>query len=697
MGETSRSLLQEAMRRYQAGFSARAALICGRVPVGDPHYPDALSLLGKIRLEQRRFPEAIRHLREALHYRPESADDWVILGALLQQVRESSGARNCFRRATLINPRRVDGLAGLFKGRLPAERRQYGTRSFIISPLDRTTGTETSFAIDLWHSGELGYAARRFRRRLVDHPTDIAALFNLGNVMRDLSEVDPAERLYLRTLCVVPRAATPLNNLGLLAFNRNDWAQAEARFLAASRSDPMLGAAWSNRARALQKLDKAEEALAPYKRGLLVDPSDLTACSELAGLMDAPIWARRALAINPLAPQPYNRLAILATRSPGRKEVLKWLRRGTVAEPADADAWFNISVELGRVGNASDAAVYGRRAVCANPRHASANFNTAFALLALERFDEGWDLHRGRFEMKEGTKLRRFFKIPEWTEDEVAGDHLLLWGEQGIGDEIQFLSLVPYFLDRGVKLTILTEPRLRPLLKRSFPGISVPDVSEPGGVEESHHGADCHLALGDLPHRLKLFCGGDVIPKPWLVPDEARSDEIRSGLQARHPSKKLVGITWRSIAPRTGPARTIAPAFWRDFASAENVALVSLQYGATEDDIAAFHREAGLAIDHSHGVEPFEDLDGLAALVAAVDLVICPVNNTVHFAGALSKPCWNLLPPNPDWRWGLSRPDSLWYPQTRVYRQKAGDEWDAVMTQVVTDLKACDQADLVGV
>lgn len=687
MGETSRSLMQEAMRRYQAGFHARAALICGRIPVGDPDYPDALSLLGKIRLGQRRLPEAIRHLKEALHYRPEREDDWIILGDLLQQIREPSGARNCFRKATLINPRRVDGLAGLFKGRPPAERRPYGAWSFVISPLDRMTGTETSFAIDLWHGGELGHAAHRFRRRLLDHPTDIAALFNLGNVMRDLTQIDSAERLYLRTLCIVPRAATALNNLGLCAFHRNDWAQAEAFFLAASRSDPMLVAAWSNRARSLQKLDKAEESLDPYRRGLLIDPGNLAACCELAGLIDAPIWARRALAIDPLAPQPYNRLAVLATGSPGRKGVLKWLRRGTVVEPADADAWFNISVELGRLGNASEAAVYGRRAVCANPQHASANFNTAFALLALERFDEGWDLHQGRFDTKEGTKIRRFFEIPQWTGGDIAGRHLLLWGEQGIGDEIQFLSLVPYLLDRGVKLTVLTEPRLRPLLKHSFPGISVPDVSQPGGVKESHHGADWHLALGDLPHRLKLFCGGDVIPKPWLIPDLARSDEIRSALQARHPSKKLVGITWRSIAPRTGPSRTIAPAFWRGFASVENIALVSLQYGATDDDIAAFQREGGLAVDHSHGIEPFEDLDGLAALVGAVDLVICPVNNTVHFAGALSKPCWNLLPPNPDWRWGLSRRNSLWYPRTRVFRKNQDDEWDAIMTEVVTDLK----------
>ena len=93
-----------------------------------------------------------------------------------------------------------------------------------------------------------------------------------------------------------------------------------------------------------------------------------------------------------------------------------------------------------------------------------------------------------------------------------------------------------------------------------------------------------------------------------------------------------------------------------------------------------------MSVDNSHGVEPIDDLDGLAALVAAVDLVVCPANNTVHFAGALSKPCWTLLPTRPDWRWGLSRSDSLWYPKTAVYRQDSNDEWNPVMTRVATDL-----------
>ena len=177
------------------------------------------------------------------------------------------------------------------------------------------------------------------------------------------------------------------------------------------------------------------------------------------------------------------------------------------------------------------------------------------------------------------------------------------------------------------------------------------------------------------------------MPDPWIILDTRRVTELRSALEARHPGKRFVGITWRSIAPKTGGSRTIPPSFWTPLAEIPDIAVVSLQYGAVVEDGASFEREAGLALDLQHGVEPLEDLDGLAALVAAMDLVICPANNTVHFAGALSKPCWTLVPVKPDWRWGLTRSDSLWYPTTTVYRQPTEGDWVPVMRAVSDDLK----------
>lgn len=685
MSQASLRLLEEGMSRQRAGFRAHAARLYRRVPPGDAYYADALNLLGTVRFEEGQATEAARLIERAVKTNPGNAAAWGNLGGVAVHLLRPKIAIAGYRRAMLLAPERADSLIGLARILTNAARNSLLKRCLVLSPLDEAANIE--IGNDLVQTGDKPGAARRFRRLLAAQPANSIALFNLGNALRDLDRFDSAERLYRYTLCVVPRSGNVLNNLGLLAFSQSDWVAAEERFAAASRGDPRLAAAWLNRARALQKLGRDPDAIIPYKRGLLIDPTSLTAYCEVAGLLETERWALRAMVLDPVAPQPYNRLALLATKNPGRTGVMTWLHRGAVAKPDDPDAWYNIGVELGRAGDPEGAVTYGIYATRVSDRHALAHLNTALALLALERFQEGWRVHTRRLESPDALSVRRFFAIPEWTIEDITGRHLLLWGEQGIGDEVQFLTLAPYLRRLGTKLTILTEPRLRPIIKRSFPDATVPDVSNPDGKLEDHHGADLHLALGDLPHRLKLFCGGDAVPEPWIVPDTGRTASLRSNLQAQHPRKRLVGITWRSLAPKTGGRRTIPPALWSEVGAVPGIAVVSLQYGAGEKDFSAFEAEAGMNIDHSHGVEPLYDLDGLAALVAAVDLVVCPANNTVHFAGALSKPCWTLLPTRPDWRWGLSRPNSLWYPRTAVYRQDDDDDWEPVMTRVAADLK----------
>lgn len=672
------------MSRQRAGFPARAARLYRRIPPNDEHYAEALSLLCTLSLEEGHTHEAEELLERSIRARPNAAAAWSNLGSVACRLGKAGAAIACHRRSIILSPEQTDSFIGLARLASSATRQALLRRAVTVSPLDATANRE--IGEEMVAREDFSAAINWFRRLLTAHPTASATLFGLGNALRDLKRPGEAERLYRRTLCLLPGSGNVQNNLGLLAYVQGDWAAAEAWFQSAGRGDPRLAVAWSNRARALQKLERDFEAIVPYKRALLIAPTDISAYCEIAGLLEVERWARRAMAIDPVSPKPYNRMALLATKKEGRVGILTWLRRGAVVRPDDPDAWYNIGVELTRAGDPVGAATYGTYAIRIRDAHARAHLNTALALLALERFQEGWRAHTRRLETSEGAALRRVFDIPEWNGDPIAGRHLLLWGEQGIGDEVQFLTLASHLRRLGARLTILTEERLRPVARRSFPDAAVPEIGQPTGRAEDHHGADLHLAMGDLPDRLNLFCGGEAVPEPWIVPDADLAAELRSRLQARHPGKRLVGITWRSIAPKTGGRRTIEPCHWRHVLAVPGVAVVSLQYGAGPEDIVAFEAEAGAPIDASHGVEPMQDLDGLAALVSAMDLVICPANNTVHFAGALAKPCWTLLPTRPDWRWGLTRSDSLWYPQTVVYRQDRDDDWSPVMQRVASDL-----------
>ncbi|GHD60300.1 protein FlbA [Thalassobaculum fulvum] len=685
MSAQSLEILNEGIRYQRAGFRMQAAKLYRRVPKGDRYHGDALNLLGTLRFEQGMALDAARLIGEAVRVNPRNTTAWGNLGRVLKHLALFDKAAACFRRAALLAPERPDGVAGLSQVTTGTELARTLRRRLALSPLDVDGLIE--FGNDRSRDGDKAGAAERFRRVLVIDPRSFAGMFNLGNAVRDLGQSDAAAWCYERSLVLDPGNANVLNNRGLLAFNRADWATAERWFRKAVGAYGLHAAGWSNLARSLQKQGRDQAAVDGFRRGLAIDPRNMPVCCEFAGLLELPKWARFGLVVDPLQATAYNRLALLATKDPTRRAVMPWLRRGACMRPDDPDTWYNIGVELGRSGDAEAAAKYGWLATRVRDNHAFAHLNTALALLVLERFEPGWEEHRRRVESAEAAPFMRYFDIPEWIDQDLAGRRLLVWGEQGIGDEIQFMTLIRHLIRRGARLTVLTEPRIRPIVRRSLPGVAVPDVADPSGKLEDHHGCDMHVALGDLPHRLRLFCGGTERPEPWIVPDPDRVARLRAGLLERHPGKRLVGITWRSVAPKTGGRRTVPIELWGDFAATPGVAVVSLQYGLKQqdlDDIAAL----GCDIDHAHGVEPIMDLDGLAALVAAVDLVVCPPNNTVHFAGAMAKPCWVMVPTRPDWRWGLTRSDSLWYPNTRVFRQESDDDWMPVMRRVADALRA---------
>lgn len=674
--------LEDARRKYRAGLRARAARICSRIPESDLLYPQALILLGSIRAETGRVDEAMALFRTVGKLTPDNARIWIDLGGASGKSGHLHYAAECFRRAVLLAPGVTDTVHRLAALVPVSDKNRMLRRCTILAPLDGKPYQQ--LGLDLKQSGKFKQASRHLRRLLILEPANLDGTFQLANVHLDLNKPDEARSFFLRTLQIVPRSGTARNNLGLIAFEEGDFKQAEEWFRAATAAAPGLAEAWRNHARALARLDRKTDALEPCKKSLMMEPANQMACLDIAGLLPTQKWAKRMISIDPVAHEFYNNMAVLATPNSDRKGVEPWLRRSAVAKPEHPEVWFKLSADASRRSDSGAVVRHARRSILISDSYAHARNNMAFALLGAEKFEEGWQVHTRRLETPEGCEILRRFVIPEWQDEAIDGRHLLLWGEQGIGDEVQFLTLLKHVCRMGARATVLAEPRLRPLIKRSFPDVMVPDVDGPGGEVESHHGADFHLAIGDLPHRLRLFCGGQAIPDPWIVVDPVRAQVLRAELQARHPGKRLVGITWRSAAP-TGARRSIPPALWACIAKVPGTALVSLQYNVLEEDMTAFEA-AGIEVDTSHGVDPMQDLDGLAALTSAMDLVISPPNNTVHFAGALAVPCWVMVPTRPDWRWGLTRRESLWYPKTHVYRQETDGDWPPVLSQVSSDL-----------
>jgi len=315
------------------------------------------------------------------------------------------------------------------------------------------------------------------------------------------------------------------------------------------------------------------------------------------------------------------------------------------------------------------------------PEDISLHSNLAMSLLSLGNFKEGWKYYEYRWKVSPGIKEIRPFEGKRLWKGE-KGSRVVLWREQGIGDDIIFLSLVSEVQDMCSSLSVYVDPRLQPLCRRAMPEINfVNDIEELKEID-----SDYHLPLGSVPGLLRNDISDfDRTVTGYLKADPSRVESIRKELQL--DGKTAIGISWKSFNTEYKTKSIHLRDMERIFSGLDAV-LVNLQYGDVDDEIREFKEATGIEVLQCTSVDNREDLDGLAALIEVCDIVVSTTNVTVHMAGALAKETWVLLPYVANFWWLLERTDSVWYPSLTLYRQPALDDWDSVYASIRKDLAA---------
>ncbi len=194
-----------------------------------------------------------------------------------------------------------------------------------------------------------------------------------------------------------------------------------------------------------------------YGLGLVLQDRDEKADAEAA--------FRRAVEINPDYAEVLNGLAIALEKQGHREQAAATFERALTADPGFAEAHNNLGNLQHRHGNLEEALAAFRRAIEINPEYAEAHRNLSHVLLLAGRLDEGWKEFRWR--CRDFPSATRPFPQPPWTSEPVDGKTVLVWGEQGVGDEVHFAAMVPDLIDAGAKVVLECEHRLAPLFGRS--------------------------------------------------------------------------------------------------------------------------------------------------------------------------------------------------------------------------------------
>ena len=546
-------------------------------------------------------------------------------------------------------------------------------------------------------AGRNEQAVEWYSRAIQANP-DVAAYHgNLGNAFKDLGRLEEAVSSYHKALAIKPDFAEAHSNLGSTLKELGRLDEAVASLHKALAIKPDFAVAHNNLGNSLKELGRLDEAVASYRKALAIQPDYAEAHSNLGnalqdlGLLDEAMASyRKALAIQPDYAEAHGNLGN-ALQDLGRlDEAVASYHKALAIKPDFVKAHINLGGTLKELGQLDEALACHRRAVEIDPGSAEAHHHLSLQLLQLGEMQEGWDEYEWRWRLKYGVLPRDFPHVP-WQGEDPGGKTILVWSEQGIGDEILFAGMIPALTDAGARVILECDPRMVDLFARSFPGVTCiarGAATDPRPVDASllEPGIDYQSAAGSLGRWLRPNTDPRPGPAAYLAADGARRDALRERYKAGGGGL-LVGISWNSKNKRIGDKKSLPLLSLSPLAGIPGVQLVDLQYGDTRAERNAFAADTGVEILHDDSIDQMADLDAFGAQVSAMDLVVTVSNTTAHFAGALGVPTWVMVNSTPLPCWLLDRDDSPWYPSATLFRQALGGEWTDVIKHIVNRLR----------
>ncbi|MGH8618738.1 MAG: tetratricopeptide repeat protein, partial [Burkholderiales bacterium] len=478
------------------------------------------------------------------------------------------------------------------------------------------------------------------------------------------------------------------HSLGLIHLARDEMDAAADAFLMATHFRPGDAVAWYHLALVARRRGDRPEAVRCLEQAVAVRPDYADAHNALGadrlalGEIDAAVAAfEQAVSLSPRHAQMLSNLGYVLMRD--RADYARGaglIRQALELAPEDAGVWCNFGLVLNHEGRLEEAIAACDRVLAREPGLDEARLNRALAKLKRAQYAEAWPDYEARKRVR-SNYLPRPYAFPEWRGEALAGRTLLVYGEQGIGDEIMFASCLADLQQTGARVILDCAPRLATLLQRSFPAVQVQGVAQndPQPAWLATAGTiDYQIASGSLPAHFRQTPAAFPHDVSYLVPDPARVARWRARLAA--DGRRAVGIAWRGgLASTRSSLRSTALLDWAPLLGAADCVFVSLQHGDCAQEVAAL-RAQGVAIEH--WPEAIADLDELAALIGALDLVISVQTAAVHFAGALGRPVWVLVPAVAEWRYGEHGATMPWYPSAELFRQGRDGDWTPVFASV---------------
>ena len=496
-------------------------------------------------------------------------------------------------------------------------------------------------------------------------------------------QLGQAEAIYIQLLGIDPTNADALHLLGVIAHQTGNHKSAIDMIGQAIEINPKVASYYSNRGNALKELQQFDAAVASYDKAIALKPdfaeayySRGVALKELKQFDAAVASYDKAVALKPDFAEAYS----------NRGNALKELKQFDAAvasydkaialKPDYAEAYSNRGVALNELKQFDAAVASYDKAIALKPDFAEAYSNRGLLRLALKDFYNGFLDRKHRWDSKDFSSEPQKTKIPSVSKSKIKG-RLLIWAEQGIGDEIFYAGLLPMLSTKDVSLALSADKRLHPIYRRSFPKVDIldKDVLMNSSVDT---GFDAQAPIGDLGYLLDINTEEiKATRSPYLQSDPVKRDSYRRTTSALG-SGLVCGVAWKSVNPKFGTAKSIGLDSFAPLLGLPGVHFVNLQYGDVKEEIQHVKSTLSVDVHQVPGVDVFYDVDSLLALIDACDIVVTTSNVTAHLAGSIGKRAAVLVPHSRGkiWYWHENDEYSFWYPSLKLFYQDNTLTWD---------------------
>jgi Tfp pilus assembly protein PilF len=471
----------------------------------------------------------------------------------------------------------------------------------------------------------------------------------LGTLFERANRYDLAIESYKNAIRCDEKFVKAYNNIGVILYKQKRFKQAVEIFKLSQKADDKFVSTYVNLGAACNSSKLYDEGINALLKAIELDPTNSGAYGNLGNI--------------------YNKIK-------EHEKALKAHKKALKLDEKSATNHANIGITYKNLNRYNEAKKSLLHAIKIDPSFTNAHFDLATTYLMLGDYKKGFYEYEWRFKKEQMSSLLRdmseVFKKPKFTLKSKKKDKtLLLFSEQGYGDMIQFARFAKLLKSKypTLKLKILVRDELKSLFEEQNYFDEV--ISRGENLGEF----DYHLALMSIPNLLKITTKNLPKEKSYIKVDGKSDLNVNK-------DKLNIGVVWSaSVTSESYEGRVFGLDYFKPLMDDKNIELYSLQVGDSKD-IKNYTDEQ--IIDLEDKLKSFRDS---ALVIKELDLVITSDTSVAHLAGSLGKECWVMLQKDAEWRWGVEKSKSIWYPTIKMIRQEKQGDWDSAFKKLYKDIQ----------